>query len=94
MSDLPTPEPYPLPANWRDNCGGSSCTCGAYDQCECSCFDVDWTPFDVYAYRELLNMIYRQTVSGDSPETSLSIIQNHTLSLIDPEPCIIDPALR
>ena len=33
---------------------GMTCQCGAYNENECGCPDVDWTPSEVYKLRALL----------------------------------------
>lgn len=46
--------PFWLPENWHETCNGAGCKCHAYGECECGC-GADWTPFETYELRELLN---------------------------------------
>lgn len=36
---------------------GMTCQCGAYNENECGCPDVDWTPTEVYKLRALLTAL-------------------------------------
>lgn len=54
---------------------GMTCQCGAHNENECGCPDVDWTPSEVYQLRalmrELCNAVHDRLRDDPTPESRM-----------------------